>query len=656
MRQIYLILIFILLSFSGVFGQDCDALCGSDLTLTASSDNPPEVCGQWFYNGVPTGVFGCTFTITDMCINDSGVYSVEVTDDCGNVETVNITASAVGPTVIIVENSSTCSLTGFIVNCQNPTYEWIDPDGGTFTGTLTFAVPPTQCGLWTLNVLDCDGCTDCAESDTHLFDPVACCSPPDCFAGMFIVQNDCELTAVVTNCDEVPPSGLTPTYLWSTGATTPSINVTTNGLYSVTVTGCCDDPMVDTHNVTDCEPPPPCDCSVTAIADDANCEIDIIVTGANCANYTMGVLNYGSADGSCSQGNCTVASGLPAVSTSVAGANCSGSSDIDGDYKVVLFPNAGSGCSFKETCVTLDCNDCEVTENIDATGSISWICNGSGNVEGTVDPATSTGFDVPDCCGYAAFSQIGTYDINITVKINGSVFSTSSQSDQPIFLFAPNFAEMPPNTGPSYLEFGCAAVNAGDLVEAVVVYSNIDIVGCEYNGPTVFTTTFSGTVPAAEYAACCGCSAPNIVMPTAPPVGQALLSSGATVTFCSAPNLDWSIGGGINEDDIFILHNNTTCSDADLAIAAAGGAAILVTFQQMLDDIEAEINLISGCSGVNLFYNSGTNEVEITGQVDCMDAFSILMTDISASQIGVNCVVSSNNGAINYQSQTDCCP
>lgn len=92
---------------------------------------------------------------------------------------------------------------------------------------------------------DCgDGCI---YSNTQV---VSGCGTPPCSPEptISVIDNDCTLTALVNNCDGVA------VFSWSTGASTESIVATVDGTYTVTVTGCCTSPLIDSITVFCADP------------------------------------------------------------------------------------------------------------------------------------------------------------------------------------------------------------------------------------------------------------------------------------------------------------------------------------------------------------------------------------------------------------------
>ena len=164
------------------------------------------------------------------------------------------------------------------------------------------------------------------------------------------------------------------TWDWGSGSTTtdsPDNNILFGaglapGFYTVSVTATANnncDVNTATHVVQVVDTGGGCDCDVSAVADDENCDIVITVNGPDCANYSISVLKYGSQNGSCSNGNCSYLSNLLPESQTISGGDCTGNSSDLSDYKILLVPDSGNDCLQQEVCVLLDCSSpaCENT-------------------------------------------------------------------------------------------------------------------------------------------------------------------------------------------------------------------------------------------------------------------------------------------------------
>ena len=199
--------------------------------------------GTPIYNFYKAGALLQTGTSNTLLNPTSGNHVVEVVCDGCTVQTTT-------DCVIACTASATISLSGIcqlvisnITNCAGYSLQWyLDnvPISGA-TGT-TYSVMTN--GNYSLRIT---GCTNCNTITSNTVIVNGC--EAACIASVNISETNCSLIAAVSNC-----SG-TPSYSWSTGATTQSIAVTVDGTYSVTVTGCCQ-VVTDSYVVTGCVPNP----------------------------------------------------------------------------------------------------------------------------------------------------------------------------------------------------------------------------------------------------------------------------------------------------------------------------------------------------------------------------------------------------------------
>jgi gliding motility-associated-like protein len=161
-------------------------------------------------------------TSQSIYISNGGIYSVTATaaDGCKGTTTVNATASN-GPPAIInaASGSPICPGDSVLITASTGTsYLW--SDGSTTQSIYAGAVQP-----YYVTVSDVAGCTTMSSAFNINFYPnsLATISPG---GPIVILQND----SVTLN------SGNAATYSWSTGATSQSIVVNSNGNYMVTIT------------------------------------------------------------------------------------------------------------------------------------------------------------------------------------------------------------------------------------------------------------------------------------------------------------------------------------------------------------------------------------------------------------------------------------
>lgn len=185
-------------------GVDSTSFFGLILTANASGNDPIE----YLWN---TGENTQTIEVTDVTVE----YCVTIVDASGCTASACVDFSGgnncsadivVGNVSLLAEGTGTAPFT----------YQWS-------TGELTQSIMPMQNGTYCVTITDANGCssTDCAYYQING-------GGDSCGVNIQTVQNGGWLQAT--------PSGTAPfTYAWSTGESTPSIAMTENIVYCVTV-------------------------------------------------------------------------------------------------------------------------------------------------------------------------------------------------------------------------------------------------------------------------------------------------------------------------------------------------------------------------------------------------------------------------------------
>lgn len=187
-------------------GNDTLICSGNPLTLDAGSGY-----ASYSWNMGPT-----TSTLT---VPFSGTYSVTVTNNlgCTDADTITVTISTT-PVVSLGLDRTICNGGSVLLNASSvfASYLWN-------TGATTYSISVSTPGSYSVTVSNLAGCT---ASDTILVtlvpDPVVNLGPDTtlCIGGAAVLDAGAGFAS----------------YLWSNGATTPSISVSNAGTYSVTVT------------------------------------------------------------------------------------------------------------------------------------------------------------------------------------------------------------------------------------------------------------------------------------------------------------------------------------------------------------------------------------------------------------------------------------
>ncbi|WP_044601155.1 beta strand repeat-containing protein [Candidatus Babela massiliensis] len=162
---------------------------GSNLTLTAIPLGGSGIYTTyaWTFNGMPIGTNSSTLTIDDATNDNAGTYQVTVTDSNGcqassttilTVDTVNVSVS---PSTTTVCSGSDLTLTATVTSGIAPyTYQWIGPNGYSFTGNPATRsnISSLDAGTYTVIVTDANSCTGMATSQL-IVDTVIVTALPD---------------------------------------------------------------------------------------------------------------------------------------------------------------------------------------------------------------------------------------------------------------------------------------------------------------------------------------------------------------------------------------------------------------------------------------------------------------------------------------------
>ena len=172
-------------------------------------------------SGTATYMWSTGATTNCITVNQAGTYSVTVTEGVGCISICSkIVTVSQQPTCIITGNGSLCvgqSTQLCVAASSTATYTWS-------TGATTNCINVSAAGTYSVTVTEGVGCTSVCSK-------IVTVGPAP----------NCKITINGSICPTGSSQLCVPTgavqYLWSTGATTNCIIVTTVGTYSVTVTG-----------------------------------------------------------------------------------------------------------------------------------------------------------------------------------------------------------------------------------------------------------------------------------------------------------------------------------------------------------------------------------------------------------------------------------
>lgn len=391
----------------------CD--CGQESILDAGSG---YVSYSW-----SSGETSQTINIDPSCPTDSQTYSVTVTDACGNTaintESLSICTSSqiTINTAFFTGSAQICLLFGNTPSCcENPIYEWIDPCGSIVSMTRFLnATDITVCGFYTINLISCNGCTECSSSASINIQTGQSNNPDCCGGSCGCTSCPANITsfASTATCNNATSYSATSctgaTLSWNAslaGSTVASgtgsnfsFTTTIDGTYTVTLTVLDDCGITTTDSVTtivsDCGTGcQDCTSSMITTNNTPSCGVPTVfsVSCSNTSSFTWSITGGG---------------GIPSGNQLTYTPTSSGTYTVT----VLFIDECGNQITdtftFSVTCTTCDCNvnlfydepNCEWDYTV--TGCDSWQLRKGINAacNGVTTVASGTG------------NAIGSYDI-----------------------------------------------------------------------------------------------------------------------------------------------------------------------------------------------------------------------------------------------------
>ncbi len=211
-----------------------DVSCFGDSTGTATVSITSGISPYTFEwsNGdstqMATGLMAGTYTVTVTdaanCITTSSVLLEESDSLYVSLERANTTCNGDADGSIFVNalgGDQSCNAVSFIWN----------------TGATTQLINNLTPGIYSVTATDCNGCVATGSREVGEPDPLTVSmtggDPVSCFG-----ESNGSISVTVSGGNPITPSCSTYSYLWSNGATTPSISGLTASAYTITVTDC----------------------------------------------------------------------------------------------------------------------------------------------------------------------------------------------------------------------------------------------------------------------------------------------------------------------------------------------------------------------------------------------------------------------------------
>jgi hypothetical protein len=459
----------------------------------------------WRLNGNPiTGATAQTFTA-----NAAGAYSLVVTNNQGCTATSANTTVVVNalPTATITASGSTTICAGASVTLSAPAgaaYVWSN-------GATTQSIAASTAGAYTVTV-NSNGCTATSSATTVTVNalPIATISASG-------ATNLCQGSSVTLTASPAT------TYLWSTGATTPSITVNTAGNYSVasTTNGCTASSAPTTINVQALP-----SASISVIGATTFCQgASVTLTASSAGSYLW-------SNGATTQ---TIVATTP------------------GNYTVQVSSN---GCSATSSAIPVVVNALP-TASINAAGPTSF-CQG-GTVTLTAAPASAYLWSNGATTSSITVNTSGSYGVQLTNALGCTAQAT------PVVV---NVQSLP--TTPQIVVNGSLALCPGATVtlSAPTAASYLWTNGATTQTISVSTAANYG-LTVANAAGCSAAAAPVAVTSLSAPT--AVITANGPTTFCQGSTVVLSAGPASS----YLWSNGATTQS--IAVQNAGLYAVQVT-------------------------------------------------------------------------------
>ncbi|MFN5323547.1 MAG: T9SS type A sorting domain-containing protein [Bacteroidota bacterium] len=463
--------------------------------------------------GLLTYLWNNGSTNSTRTVGVAGTYTVTVTDGangCTSTTSYNLTSNTTPPTPSISSSVAalTCATTSAQLTASGAnSYAWS-------TGATGSNLNTTTAGTYTVTATGSNGCT-ATTTYTLASNTTAPSNTVTASAAAFDCNtNSITLTAPVSSA-----------YAWSNGSTASSINVTSAGTYSVTVTGSNGCTSVGTSTVNNNFTTPTV--SITANTASLNCSTNsVILTATGGTSYLWNT-------------------GATSAQTTVSAA---------GNYTVTV--TGTNGCTYSRNYIVVN-NNTVPTANITASGSTTFCAGGS--VTLTASPSNSYLWSNGATTQSITATTSGNYTVQVTgsngctansnattVTVNSSPTAADAGADLTVFSPTYTLAGNNPSSGTgtwSMVNFGGTLSNA-NLASAVVSGLNAGenkLVWTISNG----TCTPSRDTVIVTYDDGCGSIAPVAINATANSIcpGQSVTLSLNGGTLGAGATWKWFKGG-----------------------------------------------------------------------------------------------------------------
>ncbi len=584
---------------------------GQATTLTANTGN-----SYIWSNGATT---------QSITVNSATTYTVTVTYPGGCTASASVAVNTnTNPTPSITGNNSICQGQSSILNAGSYTsYQWS-------TGSTSANISANTSGIYTVTVTDANGCT---ASTT--FNLTVNPNPSPAITGT---------TAFCQGANSTLSAGGGYTnYQWSTGAVTPTLNVTTGGTYSVTVTnaaGC----TATTNTVVTVNPnPTPSISGTTAFCTGASTTLNVggtypqyqWSTGSSANSITVTTANTFSVTVTDANG-CTGTTSAtttinPLPTPSITGNNsiCQGQSSIlnAGSYTSYLWSTGSTSANISAntsgiyTVTVTDANGCtasttfNLTVNPNPTPAITGttaFCQGANSTlsagGGYASYLWSTGAVTPTL----NVTTGGTYSVTVT---NG--YGCSASASLPITVYS---LPAPVINGPAGICPGAsAALTTGSFATYVwSTGSNSQTINTTVPGTYAVTVTdANGCVDSVSYTLAAYTNPTPVITGTAAICQNqsSLLDAGSFASY------NWSTGASTQTISV------TQSGTYSVTVTNSTGCSATASFAVLVNPLPSP-----AITGINAFCNGDSSQLTVSGNYPSY----LWSTGASSSAVTVN--------------------
>lgn len=196
---------------------------GEEVTITASGG------ASYSWTSNPPGFTSTSATIT-VSPDETTTYMVSAPGCDGDLTgSVTVTVNPQPNVDAVADDASIClGLTTTLTASGAQTYLWSPPNGLNMTTGPTVEASPSTTTQYTVTGTDANGCTNTATVEVEIVEEISA----EISADAPLIYCEDEGTDIDVNLDAGP--GYT-SYMWNTGGTGQTINVTMEGVYYVTV-------------------------------------------------------------------------------------------------------------------------------------------------------------------------------------------------------------------------------------------------------------------------------------------------------------------------------------------------------------------------------------------------------------------------------------